>query len=1157
MQGRYSDKTIADALRRYDLGHTRADIARSLGINAKSITYWIERRQRQEHAQGLKSGRRAHSPNPRLRADTYSPEARKKVLRGLKLGMSVTALAQEHGMSRAAVSAISRAKEEPKALPKGKNATLGQLLEAANPNSHHAFGSAEAPRTVKYPPQTYSEALERYAAGESIAEISRSLKLKGGVLMHWVRAQRKRAAAPPRTLRPGQKYDNKFRAAAVERVVLGTESRRAVAKSLNISPALIGEWVRNYCLANNLPVQKPAHTDYIQQRAIQIAHEEGPDQAAKLCGASKATVIAWCRQAGVKYKGSRGTRVKREIPVSHDKDFSWMDDETPELESWKPLAVAWIKLQSGGVSGRLRSLRLFFKKYLNEKLGSKGWMAEPAQFLSRQTHFPTFHDSTLGHLKDEGATVVVNYAADFLDWVLLRDFSINDDYGRPVILQEFHNPIERRDSVGSSNDAESVRSPLPYKYIDELRSLLVEGPSFSDWTWAQQVLDYKSEAGVYRTTDWYEVEEKEIDKTDPDCVWRKRIADGKEIYEMWSPARWVCLLTKLILPLRTLQTRFLDSGEADYWVYKREVGWRKNTNPLREGTFRKPLQQGFFRKVQYLGQASSAPPVVLYINTNKSADIQLSGAHKGFEMPWLFDAPMHNNIFYWAQKLRRWQEKYNPVDRRYRWDELPANRRDVLSDQALARFPAACFLFRLPEEESGKRWVPPSDTMLTTIWRKLLLRFEDILEARGEVHLDKSKIRFVREDSNTAVFFPLHSLRVSLITALALEGRLPFPILQKLVGHSRLLMTLLYTKLGTQYPTKELEAAYRRLEERKEENLTRFMRDTEHRKLVMEAIANSPESLALAMPVHPAQRNPAGWMFMFHGMCMMGGNTSPIEGNRNLGGCYNGGPNINSHSNPRHGPVPGGAKNCVRCRWFVTAPHYLWALQHHVNVLFYRSDEAQLEAAKYERRLVEVRAARVLAEERHEKFDATELDMTVRLFEGAMQKYSDSVEDVAATVRLMQRCVERMEDALREGGEKSVLIAAGAKTDVELAVREVNSELLQLSGVCDAAEIYPEVDIGKAGVRRSQLLDSLLIKEGRAPILLTLSEEHQLLAGNAFMRNLGALANPKNPLQGRAQVIEFSEANQRLSDAMGVDIGHLLLDSVQVTSSKAISLCRA
>jgi hypothetical protein len=36
---------------------------------------------------------------------------------------------------------------------------------------------------------------------------------------------------------------------------------------------------------------------------------------------------------------------------------------------------------------------------------------------------------------------------------------------------------------------------------------------------------------------------------------------------MWSPVRWVALLAKLILPLRTLQVRMLDSGEADTWRY--------------------------------------------------------------------------------------------------------------------------------------------------------------------------------------------------------------------------------------------------------------------------------------------------------------------------------------------------------------------------------------------------------------------------------------------------------------------------------------------------------------------------------------------------------------------------------------------------------------
>ena len=52
-----------------------------------------------------------------------------------------------------------------------------------------------------------------------------------------------------------------------------------------------------------------------------------------------------------------------------------------------------------------------------------------------------------------------------------------------------------------------------------------------------------------------------------------------------------------------------------------------------------------------------------------------------------------------------------------------------------------------------------------------------------------SEVHGKKEQNNgTTTLFPLHSLRVSLITALALEGLVPFPLLQKLVGHSRLLM---------------------------------------------------------------------------------------------------------------------------------------------------------------------------------------------------------------------------------------------------------------------------------------------------------------------------------------------------------------------------------
>lgn len=112
---------------------------------------------------------------------------------------------------------------------------------------------------------------------------------------------------------------------------------------------------------------------------------------------------------------------------------------------------------------------------------------------------------------------------------------------------------------------------------------------------------------------------------------------------MWSPVRWVAILIKLALPLRAIQVKFLDSGESDTWRYSTSQGdnvWMLNTHPLKEGSERKPVKRGVFRRKPQLG-SPDAPSIVLYINTNKTADTKLSGSEKGFEVPWLTSGPLH------------------------------------------------------------------------------------------------------------------------------------------------------------------------------------------------------------------------------------------------------------------------------------------------------------------------------------------------------------------------------------------------------------------------------------------------------------------------------------------------------------------------------------
>lgn len=952
----------------------------------------------------------------------------------------------------------------------------------------------------------------------------------------------------PKSPPPARRHSAEIRKRAIELLSKGA-AHTSVSDELDISESTIGYWWKQHKKqAGVVPRKQVRYTLAQKQRAMKIAQEVGLPEAADSVGATENTVYKWLAAEGLKYKGHKGER-GRSKPVSHDKDLNWMREDLPEYEEWRNLSSQWIREQAKNVRGKLLALRRFFQDYLRNTVEKSGIGTSPSVVLSRSTLLPDFFDACLKGYKASVGRVRNNYIHDFLNWVLLTELSAPDDHGRPVVGPQFYNPVFRRARGGGGQNAESVRSPLPYGYIDELRAMLASGGTFSDWKWAQGALGGEEGGlGSGRATDWFEVDESLLDKSDPDCVWRIRRrsqAGGGPVLEMWSPVRWVALLTKLCLPLRTVQVRLLDSGESDTWRFSVPSGgaeWSKNAHRLADGTERKPTQRGVFRRKVQLGSAS-APGVVLYVNTNKTADANLSGHEKGYELPWLTTGPVHSNPFYWLERLRNWQEKYNPISRRTPWAELGHKILDAKSDVQLAGFADACFLFRTPELGAEEAHLPLGTKILDPTWFRLLEAYEERLAQRGDVLPDGSRIKLVKEAKYLSVHFPLHSLRVSLITALALEGQVPFPILQKIAGHSRLVMTLYYTKLGTAYPSAELEAAAKRLDASKGESIVRFLRDTEYKSLVKLAICNSTTSLALSIDEHPAARNPAGWMPMHHGACLVGGNTSQIEGNRSIGGCYNGGPDIGTASTPRYAPVPGGARNCVRCRWFVTEPHFLWALQAHVNTLFYHSDEAMNAAVKAERQLGELRAARADAEAEGKSFSQQDLlAQTERIYETQMQRYSDFTEDVAATVRLMQRCVEQAKRQTNSssGADGRALVAVGSALDVQFAVQEVGSELLQLSGVCDAAEVYPDINPGKAIFRRGQLLDAALAREGLPPMFLALNEEDQLVAGNAFVRRLASAANPRNPALGRREVVSLMDAGQSLSELLKLDVRSLL-----------------
>ena len=460
---------------------------------------------------------------------------------------------------------------------------------------------------------------------------------------------------------------------------------------------------------------------------------------------------------------------------------------------------------------------------------------------------------------------------------------------------------------------------------------------------------------------------------------------------------------------------------------------------------------------------------------------------------------MYTDAFYWLEKLRNWQSKYNPVQSRTSWTALDGRHIPTKSNVQLAGYPDTCFLFRLAEARQGERHLTVPDQALQYAWFKLLERLQIRLAARGEAHANGAPIRLVppleMSHGGKKTFYPLHSLRVSLVTALALEGKVPFPILQKLVGHSGLLMTLYYAKPSATHVSAALSEAAQRLEAGKEASIQNFLLDTDLAQLLDLAICTNPLGLAAAVPEHPASRNPAGWMPMHHGLCLVGGNTSGVESNGSLGGCYNGGPKITTSSSGTHSPVPGGSRNYVRCRWFVTGAQHLPALVAQFNTTPNHFHEPRNVCLPREANLQALKRRRAAAEAANEPFgELATLREAERIWEACMKRFSDLAEDLVACWQLVERCKATL-DRPSDGG--TTLVAAGTAFDVNVALEETESELLQLSVVCQDAELYPDLEPGKAVLRRSQLLDAALYRDDLPPMFMQLSELDQVRCGTS------------------------------------------------------------
>nr|WP_024592193.1 integrase family protein [Pseudoalteromonas sp. TB13] len=864
---------------------------------------------------------------------------------------------------------------------------------------------------------------------------------------------------------------------------------------------------------------------------------------------------------------------------SADLTFKWMLTTLgPEWEQWQELAAEWMATQQTGVEQKLKSLGRFFESYISECApyavdvalffkGHNGHRCSSEELKTRVRK--TINDSN-------DISKAINNPCDFIDFIIKTHLSEEDDSGNLIPLSQ--NPLHKIKSQVSHT--ETVRNPLPYRYIQDLRKILCllpdkaemavieqnlpQGESllpsyhyrhFKHWTWAQ----VQTGQGQTASGDWFDVDPELIDKADPDCVWRSKNITRKKkeitIHQLWSPVKAMGVFIKLHLPLRTYQVRMLDSGEADTWRYE-NVQWKLNDkHDFALGSENRPFGKGIFRRIHetMTGQYSTG----LYINTNKTADQNKDELERGYIIPW-----QNEEVLFWLEKLRNWQEKYNPIEKPTDCTTLlNKHTTNKKSQTQLESMGEISFLFRDASAKGDDRSKPIPSNNFKSFWYQLLLTLENQLPEQGNTLDNGERLKLVAdypegtsEGTKIATNHSLHSLRVSLITAYTMDTQLPLPVISKmLAGHSRILMSIYYNKITPFVMAEKMSEAEGQLEDKSQQSVRNFLKDASLAQIQCKMVYHQEDSIQAVL----VNRNPIGWEERSSGLCLVGGNTVKSDEVSTLGGCWNGGEltrDAISASNRIYDSVPHGPENCIRCRWFITEAYYLKPLNAQFNQLSYKAHQAANLSVEIEGELEALKDEQFFCEEQGAPFTKyDEMQVLQRRYEKQQVEADEYTKDWISCFELISKII-RVEETRSNGDTKDKMIAVGTEKDVSYALKfvETESELLHLSLLCDDAEFYPDLqdELRKTPAieKRSRQLSRVLMKKGFEPIFMEMDDKQQLIAANAMLRQMAKIADPDDKMEGYRKVANYIEAGEYLSD------NKLFSEGMNALSDKALRL---
>ena len=728
------------------------------------------------------------------------------------------------------------------------------------------------------------------------------------------------------------------------------------------------------------------------------------------------------------------TRVRNKKPTLADQSAWWFCDKdigSPEFIAWREAFAQWL-------SG-LRAKRLTRYAYAGRRLASylrqratpillpsgfsrgdavqtKGSTEQPfAEWLTQNTTSERFVGETLSILRS------------FFDWW--------GDTLRDPAQTDWKNPFQDRDrkAYGSSEIRlnKSNKTVLPKRIIEMAKTVIQE----NDFAFP---------------------------RTLSVCHLRARMRKVKSTD--FCPVLPVCLLTLLTLPIRSLQARLLDSGEADEILYMPDGTSVPNTSELVEkkrnlGVLQ-PMGEGAFDGTSFVG---------FRISTNKTAVLSDGIVEMPYDIPW-HDRTLQDHLVL----VRDWQMARNPIIKLLTRKNIVEKGARI--DGAFARLPTYAFLFRDPDSLEGSQ--PVTWHKLNSFWMLVLEEVQRRLELEGtKVTLVERHPSPERTIDRLTTRFPMHSLRVSGITHFV-EAGVPLHILAEFVaGHSQLLMTLYYTKIDDSKVRDVLNEAAAQMEATDDADALEAIR----------ALGEDAWGQAFVGGEDARQAaigNETGtWHIDVDGIC-------PVGRMR----CHEGGEPIRENGRVQgHLPIAFNTFNCALCRFRLTGPAFL---QGQITVFNAALHALREKAQSREKLNAELTLAKTSGSARK-----------TRTLNDRLDRVDDEIGTLVMALGRRFTHIHNSHALLKRDGGHAFLTGLDSE-DLNVVLREA-SEWEALDFAAQTSSFFPELGTASARFRKGMLLDRVVQANGLNPLFLSLAPDVAAEAANRLTALLDDMVGPQ------------------------------------------------